>query len=105
MERCRLSIRVDAENPRHHLWNNHGTWWIHYTVHTPQDRIRRVRRSLGTGELGEARRRRDEVLERLRWRGEQGVGSSKASGHANRRKASSGRDDRSTALSTREAAA
>jgi hypothetical protein len=65
MERCRLSIRVDAENPRHHLWRNHGTWWIHYTVHTPQDRIRRVRRSLGTGDLREARALRDEHLARL----------------------------------------
>ena len=28
-----LSIKIDLENPDHHLWNNHGTWWIHYTVH------------------------------------------------------------------------
>ena len=27
------AIRVSAENPNHHLWNNHGTWFLHYTVH------------------------------------------------------------------------
>jgi hypothetical protein len=65
MERSRLSLRIDADNPRHHLWNNNGSWWIHYTLHTPENRIRRVRRSLNTGDLTEARLRRDEVLRRL----------------------------------------
>ena len=22
-------IRVRAENENHHLWNNHGTWFLH----------------------------------------------------------------------------
>jgi hypothetical protein len=45
------SIRVDIRNPLHHLWRNHGTWWIHYVA--PFDhRKRRIRRSLKTAEQG-----------------------------------------------------
>ena len=43
-----LSIKIDSENPDHHLWNNHGTWWIHYTVHQSDYTKRRVRVSLET---------------------------------------------------------
>ena len=25
-------IRITADNPNHHLWNNHGTWFLHYTA-------------------------------------------------------------------------
>ena len=60
-----LSIRIDAENPDHHLWNNHGTWWIHYTVHTDDWRIRRVRRSLRPRRREVARLRRDAILGEL----------------------------------------
>ena len=60
-----LSIRIDAENPDHHLWNNHGTWWIHYTVHTDDWRVKRVRRSLGTRCRDTARARRDALLQEL----------------------------------------
>ena len=28
-----LSIRTKADNPDHHLWNNHGIWFVHYTIH------------------------------------------------------------------------
>jgi hypothetical protein len=28
-----LAIRLNPGNPDHHLWNNNGTWWCHYTVH------------------------------------------------------------------------
>jgi hypothetical protein len=62
MRQVTLSIRVNAENPLHHLWRNGGVWWVHYTLHTPEGRIRRVRKSLGTGELSEALRARDHVL-------------------------------------------
>ncbi len=57
-----LAIRVHADRPNHHLWNNHGTWWCHYTVQpTPQTR-RRMRISLGTKDLEEARELRDLLL-------------------------------------------
>ena len=26
-----LALRIDESNLNHHLWNNNGTWWIHYT--------------------------------------------------------------------------
>ena len=60
----RLRVRVDPTNPNHHLWNNNGTWFIHYTVHPDALTAVRVRRSLGTAELSEARSRRDAYLDR-----------------------------------------
>ena len=58
------SIRVIADNPDHHLWNNHGTWWCHYTVHLPDYTKRRVRLSLGTPSVEQARKLRDRLLRR-----------------------------------------
>ena len=62
MERVELAVRIDPDNPNHHLWNNHGTWWIHYTVYPNAWSAERIRRSLGTKNLDEARRRRDRHL-------------------------------------------
>ncbi|MFM8357116.1 MAG: hypothetical protein ACKOET_01020 [Verrucomicrobiota bacterium] len=59
------SLRIHPENPNHHLWNNHGIWFLHYTVHPTPCTKERVRRSLGTRDLAEARRRRDLALARL----------------------------------------
>jgi hypothetical protein len=53
------SVRVDADNPNHHLWDNHGTWFLHYTVHPTPFTKERVRRSLGTKDVRVARERRD----------------------------------------------
>ena len=52
-------IRITADNPNHHLWNNHGTWFLHYTVHPTPFTKERIRRSLGTKDLDIARFRRD----------------------------------------------
>jgi len=60
-----LSIRVDETNPNHHLWNNHGIWWIHYTVHPTPWTQQRVRRTLRTRLLDEARLRRDALFAHL----------------------------------------
>lgn len=57
-----LSIRVSEANRLHHLWNNHGTWWVHFTEHLPDFTKRRVRRSLRTSDESVAIRRRDELL-------------------------------------------
>jgi len=57
-----LSLRVNPENPNHHLWNNNGTWFIHYVVHPTPYTKERVRRSLQTKSLDEARMRRDALL-------------------------------------------
>jgi len=58
-------IRVRTENPNHHLWNNHGTWFLHYTVHPTPFTKERIRRSLGTKELAVARDRRDAFFAEL----------------------------------------
>ena len=55
---------VSRLDPNHHLWRNGRLWWIAFTVHLPGWRKERVRTSLGTADLGEARRRRDELLKR-----------------------------------------
>jgi hypothetical protein len=59
----KLSIRVSEANRLHHLWNNNGTWWLHYTEHLADFTKRRVRRSLRTHDLELAIRRRDEWLQ------------------------------------------
>jgi hypothetical protein len=46
----------------HHLWNNNGTYWCHYTVHEADYTKRRVRISLHTTDQEEARARRDALL-------------------------------------------
>ena len=57
-----LAVRITPGNPNHHLWNNNGTWWCHFTVCPTPFTAERVRRSLRTRQLDEARRRRDELL-------------------------------------------
>jgi len=57
-----LSIRLNNDNPNHHLWNNNGTWWLHYTMHLPDHTKRRIRKNLHTHDVQEARRLRDELL-------------------------------------------
>ena len=59
-----LAVRVSVTNPNHHLWNNHGTWWCHFTVHRPDFTKERIRLSLETRDLLEARRVRDRILSR-----------------------------------------
>ena len=49
-------------DPDHHLWKNGTRWWIAITVHTPDWRVKRIRKSLGTSDIREARARRDAML-------------------------------------------
>jgi hypothetical protein len=49
--------------PDHHLWRNGRLWWVAFTVHRPHWTKERVRLSLGTADLAEARRRRDRLLD------------------------------------------
>lgn len=60
-----LSIRVNQQNPRHHLYRNGRLWWAHLTVHHSGFKKRRIRRSLGTASLEEAIARRDCFLEEI----------------------------------------
>lgn len=50
-------------NPNHHIWNNNGTYWCHYTVHHDDYTKQRVRVSLGTNDVAIARALRDFVME------------------------------------------
>ena len=59
------SIKINQNNPNHHLWNNNGVWFMHYTVFPTPLTKDRVRRSLGTRNLEEARRLRDTILAQL----------------------------------------
>ncbi len=59
---AKLSVRCHLGNENHHLWNNHGTWWCHYTVHLPGFQKRRVRTSLNTRNPSVARQLRDALL-------------------------------------------
>ena len=52
-------------DPDHHLWKNGRLYWVAFTVHLPGWRKERVRRSLGTTDLEEARRRRDALFAKL----------------------------------------
>jgi hypothetical protein len=56
------SSRAFASNPNHHLWKNGRLWWIAFTLIHDGWRQERVRQSLGTDNLLEARQRRDAIL-------------------------------------------
>ena len=60
------ALRINRANADHHLWNNNGTWFVHYTIHLNALTKQRIRRSLRTKTLREARRQRDRLLISLR---------------------------------------
>jgi hypothetical protein len=62
----RLAVRVDDANRNHHLWDNNGSWWCHFTVHWPDDTAERVRVSLKTSNVDQARLRRDRLFARIK---------------------------------------
>ena len=53
------SVRIGPSNPDHHLYNNNGVWWLHYTSYPTPATSKRIRRSLGTRDVTLARSRRD----------------------------------------------
>ncbi len=56
------ALPLEAVDPDHHLWRNGRLWWVAFTVHLPGWQKDRIRLSLGTDDLEEARRRRDQIL-------------------------------------------
>ncbi len=60
-----LAIRTDEANPNHHLWNNNGTWFVHYTVYPTPITKQRVRKSLRTKSIDEARAKRDTLFSEM----------------------------------------
>ena len=61
----RLAIRVSRDKADHHLWNNNGTWWFHFTVRSDQGVSKRIRHSLKTTDIEKARSKRDRILNAL----------------------------------------
>ncbi len=60
-----LALRIDDSNLNHHLWNNNGTWWIHYTIYPTSVTAERVRYSLKTKNLTEARSLRNHIFKKF----------------------------------------
>lgn len=48
--------------PDHHIWNNNGTLWVHFSVTRRRGRAKRIRFSLGTSNKKLARERRDQIM-------------------------------------------
>ena len=58
----RLVTRRTDTNPNHHLMNNHGTWWIRFTLRSTAGTSIRPAYSLKTPDLDAARRKRDRIF-------------------------------------------
>jgi hypothetical protein len=57
-----VPARLGDVSPDHHLWRNGRFWWVAFTLIHDGWRQERVRRSLKTTDVMEARRRRDELF-------------------------------------------
>ncbi|MCH2064615.1 MAG: hypothetical protein MK194_12895 [Roseibacillus sp.] len=57
----RLVSKPRATHPNHHLFNNNGIWWCQLTVHHGPF-SKRLRFSLETHDLEQARSRRDNLF-------------------------------------------
>jgi hypothetical protein len=60
-----ISRRQKTVGPDHHLWNNHGHWWFHGTVHLPDGTGVRKRVNLKTHCESTACQKRDHLIQRL----------------------------------------
>lgn len=61
----RLTIRFSRDNADHHIWNNNGTWWFHFTMRSQNGVTQRSRHSLKTADVEQARAKRDRLLQAL----------------------------------------
>lgn len=59
---AQFSSREDRPNPNYHLWQNNGTWFVHFTVYPSPFTKERVRLSLQTKCVETARHRRDALF-------------------------------------------
>ena len=57
-----ISRRQKTDGPNHNLWNNNGTWWLHFTRHFANGTAQRVRLSLKTTDLNAARALRERIF-------------------------------------------
>ena len=60
----RLASKSRPANPNHHLFNNNGIWWCQITVHRGPF-SKRLRFSLRTSNVDQARERRDRIFASL----------------------------------------
>jgi hypothetical protein len=63
LKNIQLAVRIDDNNPLHHLWNNNGTWWCHITIPYADYMAKRIRMSLKTCNLKDAIEKRDRLFE------------------------------------------
>jgi hypothetical protein len=56
------AVSSEGAHPDHHLWRNGRLFWVAFTIHVDGWRQERIRRSLGTTDVEEARRRRNALL-------------------------------------------
>jgi hypothetical protein len=76
----RTTLKRINKNPFHNIWNNNGTYWIHYTtknkllivfknkgklVNGIAYEVKRNRKSLKTSDINLAVKRRDKILKSL----------------------------------------
>ncbi len=54
--------RTKATGPDHHIWDNNGTWWAHFSITRRRGPSKRVRLSLCTKNVDVARERRDQLM-------------------------------------------
>ncbi len=57
--------RKKTTGPDHHIWDNNGTWWAHFSITRRRGRSKRVRLSLCTKSKKVARQRRDQLMKAL----------------------------------------
>jgi hypothetical protein len=62
LARLKPGLDVSAIDPDHHLWLNGRRWWCSFSVVVHGWQQRRVRVSLSTAQIAQARRRRDGLL-------------------------------------------
>lgn len=57
-----LLMRSVEGNANHHIWNNNGVWFCNFKVKTATGESKRIRESLHTNHVEEARIRRDDMI-------------------------------------------
>jgi hypothetical protein len=60
----RTTLKMIRKNPYHNIYNNNGTYWIHYTVRKG-NKAKRLRKALKTSDINQAVKRRDEFFKKL----------------------------------------
>ncbi len=56
---------LNSSNLNHHLWQSHGRWFIACTIYPTPITKERVRKSLHTTDVVEARKKRDLFFQNL----------------------------------------